>query len=295
MSSIKQIKKKIFLAGKKLSSFSFSHYAAYLKNDTVLLKYWDFENNWGDKVNPYLVEKITGRKVISSNTVFNFKNKPEILGIGSIISGDLSNYVIWGSGIISEKTTILNKPKEVLAVRGKNTQRKLREMGADCDVFGDPVLLFPEIFPGKHVEKKYKYGIIPHFANKQSPAIQKIIALQNPEIKIIDIQSPGIEGFVEDILSCENILSSSLHGLIVAEAYGIPSLHIVLSEKLLGGDFKFYDYYSGVGISSLDTIVLHDDISDWKNIFAQCSLKDLNFNRTALKESLTGYLEKHGA
>jgi pyruvyltransferase len=291
---MRQLKKKIYLVGKKIGAIRTSNYAAYLKEDSILLKYWDFENNWGDKVNPYLFEKISGRKVVSSNTIFNFLHKPEILGIGSIISGNLSNYVIWGSGIISEKTTITHKPKEVLAIRGLNTQKKLRAVGSDCTVFGDPVLLFPDIYPGKHIQKKYKYGIIPHFKNKQSPAVQKIIALQNPEIKIIDIQSAGIEGFVDDILSCENILSSSLHGLIVAEAYGIPTLHLVFSEKLLGGDFKFYDYYSGVGIHSLDTVFLHDDISELNNILSQCSLKDLNFNRTALKNSLIGYLENNG-
>lgn len=293
MSGILQLKKKIYLAGKKIGAFNFSAYSNYLNNRALLLKYYDFENNWGDKVNPYLFEKITGRKIISSNTIFNFKHRTEILGVGSIISGDLSNYVIWGSGVISSTTEIYNKPKGVLAVRGKHTQKKIQGVGADCSVFGDPVLLFPDIFPGKHIQKKFKYGIIPHFKNKESVALKKIAALQNPEIKIIDIQSEGIELFVEDILSCENILSSSLHGLIVAEAYGIPTLHVVFSEKLLGGDFKFYDYYSGVGIDALDTVFLHDDISDLDNLLRKCSKKDLNFNAKALKQSLIDYINQH--
>ena len=221
--------------------------------------------------------------------MFNFLKKPEILGVGSIIVGDLSNYVIWGSGIISEKTTLLTKPKEVLALRGFNTLKKIREVGGDCDVFGDPVLLFPEIYSAENSVKKYKYGIVPHFKDKSSIGIQKIHDLQNPEIKIIDIQS-GIEDFVNDILSCENILSSSLHGLILAEAYGIPTCRLVFSEKLLGGDFKFYDYYSGVGITTMETVFLHDDISDLKNILNKCSLKDLRFDSNALKKSLIDYV-----
>ena len=285
------LKKKIYLSKKKVVEFSIENYYSYIKNESLLLKYWDFENNWGDKVNPYIVEKLTAKKVISSNSIFNFLNKPEILGVGSIIVGDLSNYVIWGSGIISEKTTLLTKPKEVLALRGYNTLNKIRELGADCDVFGDPVLLFPEIFPSERNVKKYKYGIVPHFKDKQTIGIQKIQALQNPEIKIIDIQS-GIEEFVEDVLSCENILSSSLHGLILAEAYEIPTCRLVFSEKLIGGDFKFYDYYSGVGIKTMETVYLHENISDLKNIFAKCSLKDLNFNQKALKKSLMDYVNQ---
>ncbi len=286
---MRKIKRDIYFLRKKISEFDFENYSSYLKNESLLLKYYDLEQNWGDTVNPYIFKKITGFNVISSNSMFNFLKKPEILGVGSIIVGDLSNYVIWGSGIISEKTTLLTKPKEVLALRGFNTLKKIREVGGDCDVFGDPVLLFPEIYSAENSVKKYKYGIVPHFKDKSSIGIQKIHDLQNPEIKIIDIQS-GIEDFVNDILSCENILSSSLHGLILAEAYGIPTCRLVFSKKLLGGDFKFYDYYSGVGITTMETVFLHDDISDLKNILTKCSLKDLRFDSNALMNSLLNYI-----
>jgi pyruvyltransferase len=287
---MRKIKRDIYFLRKKISEFDFENYSSYLKNESLLLKYYDLEQNWGDTVNPYIFKKITGVNVISSNSMFNFLKKPEILGVGSIIVGDLSNYVIWGSGIISEKTTLLTKPKEVLALRGFNTLKKIREVGGDCDVFGDPVLLFPEIFSAENSVKKYKYGIVPHFKDKSSIGIQKIHDLQNPEIKIIDIQS-RIEDFVNDVLSCENILSSSLHGLILAEAYGIPTCRLVFSKKLLGGDFKFYDYYSGIGIKTMETVFLHDDISDLKNILTKCSLKDLRFDSNALKNSLLNYIQ----
>jgi len=292
MVNLNRVKKKIYLSYKKISHFQTENYINYLNKDSILLKYWDFEVNWGDKVNPYIINKITGLNVVSSNSVFNFLNKTELLGIGSIISGNIENYVIWGSGIISQDTVVFGKPKEVLAIRGKNTQKKLNQIGVHCEVMGDPVLLFPDIFPGTHIQKKYKYGIIPHFKNKQSVFIKKLTALQNPEIKIIDIQSNGIEQFVEDILSCENILSSSLHGLIVAEAYGIPTRHLVISEKLLGGDFKFFDYYSGVGINNLDTVMIHDDLSNLKNVLNGCSQKNLKFDSSALKNALTEYIKR---
>lgn len=288
---MRKIKRDIYFLRKKLLEFNVKNYYSYLNNDKVLLKYYDLENNWGDKVNPYIFEKLTGKQVISSNSIFNFLNKTKILGVGSLIVGDLSNSVIWGSGVIADQIKLEIKPKEILAIRGHYTLKKIQKVGGNCEIFGDPVLLFPEIFSAENSVKKYKYGIVPHFKDKSSIGIQKIHDLQNPEIKIIDIQS-GIEEFVIDVLSCENILSSSLHGLILAEAYGIPTCRIVLSNKLEGGDFKFYDYYSGVGIKTLDTIYINDDISNLNIMLSNCSLKDLNFNSSALKNSLIDYLSR---
>lgn len=286
---MRKIKRDIYFLRKKFLEFNIENYYYYLNNDKVLLKYYDLENNWGDKVNPYIFEKLTGKQVISSNSIFNFLNKTKILGVGSLIVGDLSNSIIWGSGVIADQIKLEIKPKKILALRGHYSLKKIQEVGGNCEIFGDPVLLFPEFFSNKNVEKKYKYGIIPHFKDKASVGIQKIAQLQNPEIKIIDIQS-GIEEFVIDVLSCENILSSSLHGLILAETYGIPTCRIVLSNKIEGGDFKFYDYYSGVGIKTIETVLINDDISNLKKILTSCSQKDLNFNNKALKNSLIDYL-----
>jgi hypothetical protein len=49
-------------------------------------------------------------------------------------------------------------------------------------------------------------------------------------------------------------LSSSLHGLIVAETYGIPALWITVTDKVIGGRFKFHDYYLGTGREPPDPI-----------------------------------------
>ena len=81
-----------------------------------------------------------------------------------------------------------------------------------------------------------------------------------------------------------------MHGLILAEAYGIPTCRVVFSEKILGGDFKFYDYYSGVGIHQMETLNIRDDISDFYTASKHCTQKDLKFNPTALKKSLIDYI-----
>jgi pyruvyltransferase len=91
-----------------------------------------------------------------------------------------------------------------------------------------------------HVDKKYRLGIVPHYIEKK----ESYEYFQMPsDCVYIDIMSDP-ETFVRDILSCQYILSSSLHGLILAEAYKIPSMYYMLTNKIIGGSFKYNDYYS---------------------------------------------------
>jgi len=51
---------------------------------------------------------------------------------------------------------------------------------------------------------------------------------------------------VREIGACAAILTTSLHGLITADSFGIPALWTILQPELSGGDFKFLDYESVV-------------------------------------------------
>lgn len=54
--------------------------------------------------------------------------------------------------------------------------------------------------------------------------------------------------FIDQICSCEIILSSSLHGIIIADAYQIPNIWITLTHQEHPDDnFKFKDYFLSVG------------------------------------------------
>ena len=56
-------------------------------------------------------------------------------------------------------------------------------------------------------------------------------------------------------------MSSSLHGLIAADAYGIPNARINLTGRLVGGDFKFEDYALSVNRNHFKGQQLNDDVS----------------------------------
>ena len=74
---------------------------------------------------------------------------------------------------------------------------------------------------------------------------QKILTPK--DIKFISFNSSA-ENFVDQVLTCNHVISSSLHGLIIAHAYLVPTMAIKISENVEGGDFKFSDHYRSLGI-----------------------------------------------
>ena len=42
--------------------------------------------------------------------------------------------------------------------------------------------------------------------------------------------------------------SCSLHGLIIADSFHVPNLHITLDNKMFGDGYKYRDYYSAFGL-----------------------------------------------
>ena len=205
--------------------------------------------NWGDLIPTYIIQKLSDSDLIQDGDVFNvkspMKNYP-IYSTGSVMRYTKNNSIVWGTGCI-EEGSIGEKPKKIYAVRGPLTRKELIKKGWDCpEVYGDPALLFPLIYNPK-IEKKYKYGIIPHYIEYESKKdINVIKNLEKLGFKIIDICA-GVEKFIDELLEVENVISSSLHGMIVADAYGIPNARVNISNKLIGGDFKFKDYCMSVG------------------------------------------------
>ena len=54
--------------------------------------------------------------------------------------------------------------------------------------------------------------------------------------------------FVRQLADYRAIVSTSLHGCIFAHSFGIPVAPFVLTDGVFGGDFKFQDHYSALGI-----------------------------------------------
>jgi hypothetical protein len=52
-----------------------------------------------------------------------------------------------------------------------------------------------------------------------------------------------------------------MHGLIVADSFGIPNMRVIASESLMGGDYKFRDYYSAFSKNKYRAVNIREDVS----------------------------------
>lgn len=232
------------------------HSGYYLVNASVN----PVSNNWGDNVSIKLCELINPhKKFIIRRYTWNLYGKEDYLGIGSIITWmTTSKSIIWGSGIVYPHKELSAIPQKVLAVRGPLTRQYLLKRGVECpEIYGDPALLFPRYYKPKG-NKKYKLGIIPHFRDKGNSLLEKF---RNDEgILIIDVQNVyPCTKFIDDICSCEYIASSSLHGVIVSDAYNIPNLWIEFPEGE-SKKFAFHDYMQSVGRNVESPLVLNAEM-----------------------------------
>ncbi|WP_119083963.1 polysaccharide pyruvyl transferase family protein [Altererythrobacter sp. B11] len=197
--------------------------------------------NVGDRLNEFILPLVSGRKILKvhGNAVSHLR------AIGSVVGSAGPRSRIWGSGSIDgaiPKRPI--KAKNVFAVRGPLTRGVLEAATGqrlEGIPMGDPALLMPKYYP-TGADKRFAVGIVPHFSDEEEMR-NMVNMLGSKDVIIINVrQNPT--SFVDLIVQCDLILSSSLHGLILADAYQIPNTRILGRKKLLGGNFKFDDYYA---------------------------------------------------
>jgi pyruvyltransferase len=234
--------------------------SAYFDSDGNLNK-----ENWGDDINYWFYKEIVDAKIISYDLsiLSRFFNRPYVLGIGSLLTlFPIDHAIVWGSGVMSNDAKIVGKPKEVRAVRGPLSRMRLLDAGIDCpEVYGDPALLLPLYYTPK-VEKKYRIGIIPHYNDINSPFLESIKDIDDVHVIRIRDYEHWLD-FVDQINQCEIIASSSLHGLIVSEAYSIPNVWIKFNDSPTD-DIKFHDFFLSMN-NDREPLVLKEPI-DLKKI-----------------------------
>ena len=135
--------------------------------------------------------------------------------------------------------------------------------------------------------KIYQVGIVPHYLHKSHPVVLALAERLGPMARVIDVfDSP--RQVVTEIASCKHIFSSSLHGLVVADSIGIPNRWVLLSDDLIGGSFKFRDYYSAYGIE--ETSVELTGLETLDQLVSLCSLKPRDRIKKAKSDINAAYL-----
>ncbi len=198
--------------------------------------------NFGDKITPMLL------KHFGVPVEWAPPEHAELIGVGSVLEKVPNHFkgTIWTTGFMHESSRREFPGARVLAVRGRLTLESLTCPKVENVTLGDGGLLCDELSPS--VRKKHKLGIIPHFVDINDPLV-KVLADSSRDIRVIDICAEESE-VMRTVAECGNIISSSLHGLILADSLGIPNRWLELNrgaETVTGEGFKYRDYYSVFG------------------------------------------------
>jgi len=206
--------------------------------------------NFGDKIGPWLIREITGTWPLYRRPRCNCEVH---LTVGSIIRLAKGRNIIWGSGIIDSKEK-LTRGLDIRAVRGPHTLKKCQQGGQWVEAgipMGDPALLMPRFYTPKRLGRRWSLGIVPHYVDLEDPRVK---AYRRDGAKIISpLQS--VTKVLDQICACDAIRSSSLHGLIIAEAYGVPYERITLGGRLTGDGVKFRDFKDSLGDFDADALM----------------------------------------
>ena len=216
--------------------------------------YWQGDNrtghvtNLGDQLTPLLLRHFSNLSVFWSPA-----DLADIVCTGSVLDvlprSGFHGTVI-GAGQLHHSTLTDLTFAKVLAVRGTLTRDRIQCPG-QSPVIGDPVLLASEL--ANPTPDTIEIGVIPHWSDHDLWPQEYANALKYGYATptLIDITADPIST-IAAIGSCRKVVTSTLHGAVIADAYGIPrrcemapSMQSDRSHE--GHTFKFMDYASALG------------------------------------------------
>ena len=184
----------------------------------------------------------------SSDTIFSIVGSVLHMLFRGMSEFKQQTVIVVGCGLIeSECNFFFNTDRLIVAgVRGPLTKKILTGVlggRSDIEVISDPGLLISDIFPLPPNDKaKYEVGFILHEVDRE--AFSKLFP---NNVKYIVNYNTTYKNFISDLTKYKRIISSSLHGVIFCHSYDIQVCSVKISDKIIGGDFKFIDYYLSLG------------------------------------------------
>lgn len=207
--------------------------------------WWKEVPNFGDGLAPLLLEHFA-----EVETKWAPISHAKIVSVGSVLEHipPLWDGIILGSGRLLPNSRLHLQQMcsgitaKILALRGPLTAKGIPGNYA----LGDPGILADELVGPQN--KQWDLGVIPHFSDLDLVPRFKALIPAKFSLKVIH-PSTDVLQVLREIGSCRRIVTSSLHGMILADAFGIPR-RVEYSSKLDkdGGDFKFKDYSASIGM-----------------------------------------------
>jgi pyruvyltransferase len=256
--------------------------------------------NFGDDLSPLLVEILSARHIEHAPP-----HLADMAAIGSILHHigrsfrrrrrrltrllqlRFSPIRIWGSGSFDEQNLPSQHFLDVLALRGDLSRDAL---GLPVGLpIGDPGLL-ADLVARRATTPKHAWGIVPHHFHVGLKEV-KSLAENLPKSLVIDLSNPDVAGTVRAISSCDRVISSSLHGIVVADGLGIPNVWVTFPGEILGGAWKFHDYFSSVGRDFIEPLRLDScpppDARSFEDLATLAEPSSVEGARAALLESFS--------
>ena len=128
----------------------------------------------------------------------------------------------------------------MLALRGELTRAHL---DASPRALGDPGLLVANL--GIPTVPAVPAALVPHLSHRRQPEVLALHQRHRDRLRLVDAAGTP-EAVVRAIAGSGAVISTSLHGLIVADALGVPAAWAMPAPPLAGSRFKFHDYESVV-------------------------------------------------
>ena len=211
------------------------------------LYWWNGKENFGDRLSADVVAHVSKRAVEWAPEA-----EAELFAVGSILTQVRQALIrrerreagpwIWGSGVMAPLRTDFLEKVRIAALRGPLSVALLDLPDLPM---GDPGLLAAEAL-GARPPASGLIGLVLHMSQRLSPQIEARIRADG-RFRLINVRDPDHMAVVAAIGGCRHVISSSLHGLIVADSFGVPNTWLDASNIHKCAGLKFHDYAISVG------------------------------------------------
>lgn len=209
-------------------------------------------NNFGDLLGPRIVTEILRRRHGGRLPSASQRGR-RLLSVGSVLRLSRSGDVVWGTGMngksLSQPLPTTNL--DVRAVRGPRTASFLDSVGIKAPhVFGDPGLLVGTLWTRgtfAAAAERSDVVVIPNLNDLSRMSVQ--------DPRLVQPTWP-LNQVLTRIASASLVVGSSLHAIVIAEAFGVPARAVRSDEE---PEFKYQDYFEGSGRYGVE---LSDSVED---------------------------------